>query len=76
MMAKKYHVTMDGNNPILKEMSLNDRMALSRKMIPVEIALTKDVLQKLKKISGIKSQASNRNIVHAFITKVLNDGTV
>ena len=76
MMANKYHVTMDGNNPILKEMALDERMALSRKMIPVDIALTKDVLQKLKKISGIRGEASNRNIVHAFITKVLNDGTV
>lgn len=76
MMANKYHVTMDGNDPILKKMSLEDKMALSRKMIPVDIALTKDVIQKLKKISGIRGEASNRTIVHAFITKVLNDGTV
>ena len=68
----KYHVKMDGNSPVMEELTYSKEKALKKKAIPVSVKLSKNVLAKMKQQSGLQGTVSDEKILHAFIVTKLS----
>lgn len=57
------------------QMDLVDQTDIKRRTKPVSVRLSSKALAKMKRVAGIK-QGTDNQILHAFITKTLNDAEV
>ena len=68
----KYHVKMDGSDLQMTKLSPEQEKLKKSKVHPVTVKLSKNVLAKMKQVAGVK-QGTDNQILHAYITKTLQD---
>jgi len=68
-----YKLKTSGNHTDLEEMTTEKLAKRNRQTEMVSVKLSKNVLSKMKRITGIKNPTSDTAILHAYITTTLND---
>ena len=66
-----FRVKMDKNQPELEE--VDSKKILRKSMRKVDISLSKNVLQEMRKKAGIVNDTSDKAILLAYITKTLSE---
>lgn len=64
-----FRVKMDKNQPELVE--VDSKKVLKKSMRRVDISLSKNVLNEMRKKAGIVNDTSDKAILYAYITKTL-----
>lgn len=71
----KYHVKMDGSDTTMTRITTAKENTIRKQTKSVSVKLSKNVLDRMRKYSGIK-QGTDNQILHAYITKTLQDAEV
>ena len=66
-----FRVKMDKNQPELEE--VDSKKVLRKSMRTVDISLSKNVLNEMRKKAGIVNDTSDKAILLAYITKTLSE---
>jgi len=66
-----FRVKMDKNQPELEE--VDSKKVLKKSMRRVDISLSKNVLNEMRKKAGIVNDTSDKAILLAYITKTLSE---
>ena len=66
---------MDGSDTTMTKMTTGRENAIRKQTRAVSVKLSKNVIDKMRKYSGIK-QGTDNQILHAYITKTLQDAEV
>ena len=71
-----FKVKMDKSIPHMEEQTKEKLSKEQRQTQSVSVKLSKRVLREMKRKAGVKNQVSDNAILHAFITKMLNDAAI
>lgn len=71
----KYHIKMDGSDLSMEKLTIQKEESIRKRATSVSVKLSKNVLDKMRKYAGIK-QGTDNQILHAYITKSLQDAEI
>lgn len=68
-----FKINTSGNEPKMEQMTEEKLSKRKRQPKSVSVKLSKNVLNEMKKVAGIRNQVSDSAILYAYITKTLQD---